>query len=111
MVVLRLLLRREWAAGIGFATFLAVLPALQTSWLAGVFGFLTGMMFAIVATRFGLVMFSAMMASAFVINNSYLGSSLDSGGGLFAMAVAIAPGVLGFFTATRGRKHTAWLDA
>lgn len=110
MVVLRLLLRRGWAAEIGFATVIGVLPALQGGWLAGAFGFVAGITWAIVATRYGLLMFSTMVASNFVLNNSGLGS-LDAGGVFLAMAVVIAPGVLGFFTATRGRKHTAWLDA
>jgi hypothetical protein len=30
---------------------------------------------------------------------------------LVALAAVAAPGVFGFFTATRGRKASAWLDA
>jgi len=65
----------------------------------------------VTATRFGLLACTTALL---------VGKSLAGGAAApefvqipiwIVMAAMIAPGVFGFFTATRGRKHTAWLDA
>jgi serine/threonine-protein kinase len=114
LVVLRLLLRREWAAAIGFVVIL-VAPSLldrSTTLVGSLFQVASAVIFAIIATRFGLVMFAGFLLTIQILGRSGgFGEPAFAMGAMFmGLAAAAAPGVFGFFTATRGRKGTAWLD-
>ena len=114
LVVLRLLLRREWAAAAGFVVIFAGPNLLEGTnpLVAALFEGVTSLIFVIVATRFGLIMFAAVLLMGPFLTRvgGFSDPSFLMGGVWLGIAVAVAPGVFGFFTATRGRKKTAWLD-
>ncbi len=114
LVLLRLLLRREWAAAVGVVAIMSVSSVLQDSHpvVALVFEMVAAGIVVSVATRFGLLMFAALMLMnqlTFRIGGLSV-PSFAMGGVILGIAFAVAPGVFGFFTATRGRTKTAWLD-
>jgi len=116
LVLLRPVLRGERAAAIGAIVLL--FPFFL------VFGTADPLVFAAVAairacvwvavvTRFGLVMFAALVMAVPTLGQ--LGGGLAApgfalGAVVLTMALPIALGVFGFVTATRGHKMTAWLE-
>jgi len=114
LVVLRLVLRREWAAAIGFVVILVAPSLLEpgATLVGNLFQVASAVIFAIIATRFGLMMFATVLLTLQILGRSGgFGDPAFAMGAVFlGLAAAAAPGVFGFFTATRGRKGTAWLD-
>ncbi len=116
LVVLRLVLRSAVAAMLGFVV-LFLLPGLvNSSDLVVTLVFNGGQVlsFVLIATRLGLVT----LAIFLFINPNV---QLPLGGGFhapafaqtavwFLLAASVALGVFGFFTSTRGRKASGWLD-
>jgi serine/threonine-protein kinase len=111
LVVLRLLLRREWAAAIVFVVILTVRVG-EVPTVPILFNVAAAVLMVIVATRFGLMMFGAALLMGPILgrNGGFSDPDFAMAAVFLGLAAAAAPGVFGFFTATRGRKHTAWLD-
>ena len=114
LVLLRIVLRRELAASLGVA---ALFVAAQLAGPNGTGDLLIAIPFALVIvallivipTRFGLVMSVAFWFAASA--SSSLGMPAFATGSLVLTLVAmVAPGVFGFYTATRGHSASGWLD-
>jgi serine/threonine-protein kinase len=114
LVLLRMVLRRELVATLSVAAiFVAAATAGAKDPLVDVwFALAAALAFVLIPTRFGLVMFATFML---------VGQSGDLTDGLatpefathalvLGMVAMLAPGVFGFYTATRGRRASAWLD-
>jgi hypothetical protein len=113
LVVFRLALRREWAAAI---CVVAIFTFLGDARLDGLVRLMLGAFIStvavIVATRFGLVMYAALLVVGQLALNAgpFSQPGFATGVLVLGLAAAVAPGVFGFFTATRGRKPGTWLD-
>jgi len=112
LVMFRLILRGERAAAIGALMLLAITNALDPTnrLVAFAFGLVVFGTLVFVATRFGLVMVAAFLISGPNLGAGFATPGFALGGVVAVMALKIALGVFGFFTATRGRKASAWLD-
>lgn len=63
------------------------------------------------ATRWGLLAGATMITLMFVMRNDYLGlPPWATDVTVVTLICMLAPGLFGFYTATRGRASTAWLD-
>lgn len=111
LVLLRLVLRGERLAAV-CAVAIFTVPFLQlgvASWFMDfAFWALAAVAWVFVATRFGLVALAAMFITVSGVELS--APSFATGSLALMMAMKVAVGVFGFYTATRGRKATAWLD-
>ena len=115
LVLLRMVFRRELvAAGAGVALF-TTMATIQTAdpLLLGASSLVFYLAHAAITMRFGLVMLFSFIyinvVGAFVAGftvPAFATSSLVIG-----LVAVLAPGVFGFYTATRGRKASGWLDA
>ncbi|MEO6223742.1 MAG: serine/threonine-protein kinase [Vicinamibacterales bacterium] len=114
-VVLRIVLRRELAAQVVMFVLFAGLQMLVPGdfSLAKVIGSLLGAsILVLVSTRFGLVAFVAFNFTGplMFMAQGMATPEFATGALLLTMVGAMAPGLFGFYTATRGRKASAWLD-
>jgi serine/threonine-protein kinase len=117
LVLLRVVLRNALAAAIA-AVVIMRLPAAfadQDLLVSVVFGVITVGAWVLVATRFGLVMYATFIVVSAGDPSSGFGGGFAApdfaqGTVLFKMAAYAAIGVFGFYTATRGRKASGWLD-
>jgi serine/threonine-protein kinase len=115
LVLFRMVLRRELAAGLGVgALFMAlnvVAPGAGHDWLITIlFGLFSVVPLIVIPTRFGLVMFVAFMFTGRAASG-LASPAFATGALVLSMIAMVAPGVFGFYTATRGRKASGWLDA
>jgi serine/threonine-protein kinase len=113
LVLLRLLLRSKIAAAVGFVVIMQIPVALGNAdpMVAVPFQLLMLSSWVVIATRFGLVM----LATYLLVNQISFGGGFAAPGFaqssvMFTMAAIVALGLFGFYTATRGRKASAWLD-
>jgi hypothetical protein len=114
LVLLRMLLRRELVATLSVAAiFVAVVTAQAEDPLVQVgFALLGGLAFVLIPTRFGLVMFASFMlvGQNVGLTDGLATPAFATHALVLGMVAMLAPGVFGFYTATRGRKASAWLD-
>jgi len=114
LVLLRTLLRRELLAALVVALlFTALMITNATDPLVdGVAGLVVGLILVTIPTRFGLVMFVSFMYfnQAGLMVHGFATPEFATGSFVLGVLAALAPGVFGFYTATRGRKASAWLD-
>jgi serine/threonine-protein kinase len=115
LVLLRIVLRRELAAS---AVVVVVLVALAANdpgdrLVNILFAFIFFVTMVAIATRFGLLMFVA-----FLLIETFSGLTdglrtpeFATGALVLTLVAMVAPGVFGFYTATRGRRASGWLDA
>jgi serine/threonine-protein kinase len=113
LVVLRLVLRSARAAalvviGIGALSGLGTSnPVLNVPMAAA-----TAAVYVAIATRWGLLTFATFL---FVWTIAFHTDGFETprfaaGTVVLALAAQLAPGLFGFYTATRGRRFSAWLD-
>jgi serine/threonine-protein kinase len=117
LVLLRMVLRGAVPAAIAAVVIMRLPAAISEPdpLVSVTFGLVTVGAWVFIATRFGLVMFATLIfvssggpASGF--GGGFAAPDFAQGTVLFKMAVYAAIGVFGFYTATRGRKASGWLD-
>ena len=113
LVLLRLLLRSKIAAAVGFVIIMTVPGAVNNPDPIVQIPFALLMLgsFVVIATRFGLVMLATyLLVDQMSFGGGFAAPGFAQSSVMLTMAAIVALGVFGFYTATRGRKASAWLD-
>jgi len=116
LVLFRIALRSERAAAIGVVLLFVGIDLLNPEGtssvlLSIVFAALASGTLVLVATRFGLLTLAAMMAFGQISASASLVPGFSRGATITLLVLAMAPALFGFYTATRGRQSSGWLDA